>query len=121
MKLARAVKLNVGPVIPGAAACIVWVSDKVMANMVKESNRVPEAFVVFINRMAALLLDVDLGHQSTKVLGVVRQVIEICGVEVKSLASLVSRGVQDHVDGLTTPQSDRVSHVIEIVSSCVAQ
>ena len=39
------------------------------------------AFFMFVALIAALLIDVDFGHQSAEVLGVVRQVVKVGGVE----------------------------------------
>src|SRR6266576_4877953 len=100
MKLAFAVRSKVAvfpvpPVIPGAAAWAEAVSIRTTATISTESSRVTEFdFVLFIWLMAALLIafprggieratDVDFRHQPTEVLGIVRQVIEIGGVQVK--------------------------------------
>jgi hypothetical protein len=64
---------------------------------------------MFVALMAALLVNVDFGHQPAKVLCVVRQVIEIRGVEVEDLASLILRrvaGIEDHVERFTATQRD---------------
>src|ERR1700751_2234151 len=108
MKLARAVKLNVGPVIPGAAACAVAVSSKVTTTITIGNDRDVEAVLFeFFARIAALLLDMDLGHEPTKVLGIVRQVVEVRRVEVEGLARLVTRSIEDHIDGFASRQCDR--------------
>src|SRR5882762_4996618 len=106
MKLACAVRAKPGPVMPGAAACAVAVSSKVTAIITTGSSRVIEiAFFVVIALIAALLIDMDLGHQPAKVLSIVRQVVKIGGVEVKDAARRVFDSVgciQDHIDRLAT-------------------
>src|ERR1700730_3753203 len=55
--------------------------------------------------------NVHLGHQPAEVLRIVRQVIQVGGVEIKSLTfnelGFVG-GIEDHVDRLTPAQRDRV-------------
>ena len=83
-----------GPVIPGAAPCAVAGSNKAIATIAARSSRVFEiaffVFVAFIGSLlaliAALLIDMDLGHQPTEVLGIVRQVVKIGGVEIEHAA-----------------------------------
>src|ERR1700752_1093345 len=106
--------------MPGAAACAVAASSKTIAPIGTRSNCVFEiAFFMFIAFIAALLIDMDLGHQPAEVLGVVGEVVEIGGVEKEHLALRVARRVQNHVEGFATTQSDRVSCVVKVVSRLI--
>src|SRR5882762_3460393 len=123
MKLGCAVRAKPGPVMPGAAACAVAVSSKVTPTIKIGSSLVIEiALFLFIALIAALLIDMDLGHQPTEVLGIVRQVIKIGGVEIEDAARGVLGGIgriQDHVDRLATGQRDRVGVVVEVISGLI--
>jgi hypothetical protein len=89
------------PVIPGAAAKAVAVSNIADAANATRSLVIENIFFMFVALMAALLIDPNFGHQSAEVLGVVRQVVKIGGIEVVHLARFVFRGVagiQDQVE-----------------------
>src|SRR5882762_10199880 len=121
MKLARAVRLNVGPVMPGAAACAAAVSSKTTTTITTGTSRVIEiALFIFIGLMAALLLDDDFSHQPTKVLGIVGQMVKLGGVEVIG-ARGHAVGIQNHIERFATTQGDRVGEVSRIVASQVTQ
>ena len=63
--------------------------------------------------LLALLIDMDFGHQPAEVLGVVRQVIEIGGVEIEHATRRIHASYRWH------PESRRVTRrqpsVIELV------
>src|SRR5882762_2523089 len=97
MYAGEAVRLNEVPLMPGAAACAVAASS-VAANISAAKSRVMlVSFFMFIALMAALLIDPNFGHQSAKVLRVVRQVIKIGGVEVVG-AFWHAGGIENHID-----------------------
>jgi hypothetical protein len=74
MKAAFAVRLKVGPVIPGAAAyAVVAMNNNATATIGTRSCRVFEiAFFMFVALIVELLIDMDLGHQPAEIFGVVR-------------------------------------------------
>src|ERR1700687_3265790 len=136
MKLASALMLKLVPVMPGVVACAVAVKSMPNATITTGSSRAIEfGFFVFIWLMAALLLtclgrgvhscaDMDLRHQPAEVLGVVGQMVEIGGEEIKGLPGGILGNVariQDHIEGLTTTQGDRVGVEIHVGSCHVAQ
>src|ERR1700738_5091953 len=101
-RMAAALRLKVGvplaPVMPGAAACAANARSDPSATGAPPRT-CQSSDCVFVARIAALLdvrasfglgvdrtADVDLGHQSTEILGVVRQMIELGCVEIKLLA-----------------------------------
>src|SRR5438067_12403701 len=115
MKPAAAVRLKLleAPLrcsMPGAAAC---------AQLTVSDARTVRSFAFIMWRIPALLIadhvgvelaHAYLGHQAAKVLGVVRQVIEVGRVQVEVRAARVQRAVariQDHVERFTAAQSDR--------------
>src|SRR6184192_1407432 len=102
MELACAIKLNAGPVMPGAAARVVAVSSN--ASTSKTSNRDFEIIIfVFVAFIAALLVDVDLGHEPAKIFSVIGKVVEIRGVQIEHAARGILRciaGIQNHVERL---------------------
>ena len=102
MNAACAVRLKVGPVIPGAAAFAEGVTKRATATVTAKTSCVFHIMLfMFVALMAALLIDPNFGHQSAEVLGVVRQVVKIGGIEVVHLARFVFRGVagiQDQVE-----------------------
>src|ERR1700688_5232881 len=90
-----AVKLKVGPVMPGAAANAAVAVDNVSAAIAHKSSRVFEiAFFIFVVLIAALLIDTDFSHQPAKVLGIVRQMVELRGVEVINFPFCVGSAVR---------------------------
>src|SRR5437879_1295277 len=117
MKLALAVRSKVAlfpvpPVIPGAAAWAEAASSRTTATISAESSRVSEFdFMLFIWLMAALLIafprggieratNVDFCHQPTEVLGIVRQVIEIGGVQIIGAVGRILRdiaGIENYI------------------------
>jgi hypothetical protein len=64
--------LKVGPVIPGAAAYAVAVTNKARAMVRRVAIRVMViAFFMLVALIAALLVNVDFGHQAAEVLRIV--------------------------------------------------
>src|SRR5947209_57515 len=111
-----AISLKVGPVIPGAAAFAEGVTNSATAIITAKTSCVFHImFFIFVDLIAVLLVNVDFGHQSAEVLRVVRQVVKIGGVEVIG-TRWHSSAVQNHIEGLTAGQSDRVRFVVHIVS-----
>src|SRR5215470_20026472 len=112
MNAGCAVRLKVGPVIPGAAACAAGVSSSATATISATSSCVFAIFLfMFVVLMAALLVDPDFGHQAAEVLSIVRQVVKVGGVEVEHASRRILRritGVQNHIQRLTTAQRDRI-------------
>src|SRR3977135_1192988 len=109
MWAAAASRENDVPTMPGAAACAALTSSETAAIVAPRRSCRTKVFV-FMARISALLLeacfgrridriaDVDLGHQTAKVLCVVGQMIEIGCVQIELLARRIARGVQDHVE-----------------------
>src|SRR5664279_488165 len=116
MYAACAVRLNAGllapPVMPGAAACAFAVSKTARAASTGSSLVIEvTGFLFFIWFIAALLVDVDLGHQPAEVFGIVCKVVEIGRVEIEHAARRIQRlvaGIQNHVERLAATQRDRV-------------
>src|SRR3954453_8449644 len=118
---------NVGPVMPGAAARAVAVSDATAISMGRSRLVFNNRFLI-LGFIVALLegagfgcgihsaADVDLGHQSTEILRIVSQVIKIRRVQVERLSGHVLRiaGVQDQVQGLTTTQRYGIGEVVHV-------
>src|SRR5258708_13565229 len=120
MFAACAVKLNVGPVMPGAAPYALVVTRNATTSIAARSSRVFESatFVFFaligslLALLSALLVDVDFGHEPAEILGVVGQVVEIGRVKVLgprrnrggAVSDRVPRGtrIQQHVAQLAT-------------------
>src|SRR5579864_454205 len=97
----EAVRLNVGPVIPGAAANAVAVRSIAIASTGARDLAFKMIFFMFVALIAALLIDPNFGHKSAEVLGVVRQVIKIGGVQVEHAAGGIFggvTGVQNYVE-----------------------
>src|SRR3981189_2856489 len=105
--------------MPGAAACAVPVNSKASAVITTGSSLDIEiAFFIFIALIAALLIDMDFGHEPAEILGVVGQVVELRGIEIvcprrnRSGAgtgrAVDSACIQNHVERLTASQRDRV-------------
>src|SRR6202051_4126956 len=115
-----AVRLKVWPVMPGAAANAAVAVDNVSAAIAAKSSRVFEiAFFIFVVLIAALLIDTDFSHQPAKVLGIVRQMVELRGIKVEHAAGRILRcipGIQNHVERLATRQRYRVGVVVQVVS-----
>src|SRR3979409_434756 len=94
MNAACAVSLKLGPVIPGAEACAVAVNSEASASITTGSSLDIEiAFFMFVSLIAsllaliaALLIDMDLGHEPTEIFGVVRQVIQVGGIQIEHAA-----------------------------------
>src|SRR5919108_6051950 len=118
--------------MPGAAACAVDVSSN--ASTSKPSNRVFEIMIfLFVAFIAALLIDMDLGHEPAKILSVVGQVVEIRGVEVIDTCryrrrarcprymTRVRASVQNDVERLAAAERDRVRVVVHVVPRLIAQ
>src|SRR5215467_4228160 len=94
MYAASARRLNVGPVIPGAAPYALEMNEMATVSSIARRTFVFEiAFFMFVVLMAALLVDSDFGHQSAKVFCVIRKVIEIWGIEEKHAARWILRGI----------------------------
>src|SRR3981081_689274 len=113
MKAGCAVKVKVESAIPGAAACAVAGSNDATAALAARSSRVfGVAFFIFVALIgsllaliAALLIDADFGHQPTEVLGIVRQVVKIGGVEIEHAARRILcrvARIQNHVEDIVT-------------------
>src|SRR5581483_7238852 len=115
MKAGLATMLNVGPVMPGAAACVcvrkapatlAMVAIQAPVLMLFTANLLDRArFGGGIDRRA----DVDFGHLAAEVLGVVRQVVQVGGVHVEHLSGgvrvLVAR-VHVYFGGSAATESD---------------
>src|SRR5882757_2624147 len=72
--------------MPGTAACAAEVRNRAVAATAANANRASQVcFILIIIVVAmgivALLLDYDLGHHAAEVFGVIRQVIQVGGVE----------------------------------------
>src|SRR6267378_4085774 len=73
-----------------------------------------------LDSFAVLLIDHDFSHQSAKVLGVVGQMVEICGVqEVGARRNTCT--IENYIQGLAATQSDRIGGDVEVVSRLIAQ
>src|SRR5512144_2250025 len=92
------------PLTPGAAANATVVASRSASTTIgaRRCCVFEIAFFMFVALMAALLVgDLDFGHKPTEVLGIVRQVIKIGGVEV--IRSRWDVGaVENHVERLST-------------------
>src|SRR5215470_18056272 len=89
MKAGLAERLNAVPLTPGVVA---WAADDNSARAVtinENTREIEIAVFLVIEVIAALLLDPNFRHQPAEVLGVIREVIEIAGVEIKHLTGLV--------------------------------
>src|SRR5579864_6031293 len=105
--------------MPGAAAYAETASNIAMATIAARSSCVLTiAFFMFVALMAALLINVDFGHQAAEVLCVVGKVIKIRGVKVIGTLGH-SGGVENDVERLTSPQRDRIGGVVEVVSRLI--
>src|ERR1700758_4594192 len=107
MYSARAVRLKVGPVIPGAAAKAAGASNSAVSTIARNSCVFEIALFMFISLIAALLIasipegvaacdaaaNVHFGHQAAKILSVVGQVVEIGGVEIENAIGRILGGV----------------------------
>src|SRR5467141_2895147 len=102
MNAACAVSLKVGPLMPGAAACAVAVNSKASASITTGSSLDIEiAFFIFVSLIASLLAliaallisNTDLGHEPAEIFGVVRQVVQVGGIEVEHAARRVAGGI----------------------------
>src|SRR6516162_8019305 len=93
-----AVRLKVGPVMPGAAAKATGARNSVAATIRARNSGVWNvAFFIFFGLIAALLIagvtecaaardtgaDMDFRHQATEVLGVIRKAIQLWGIEIE--------------------------------------
>src|ERR1700720_1103950 len=133
VKPAVAFSSKLVPVMPGAAASAVAANSAAHVSALPASNwRI--LLLVFMARMSNLLgqassdlgdrvnsgTDVDLGHHSAEVLGVVRQVVKLRRVQVELLAHRVvidgataaigiarTARVENHVQRLATTEGDR--------------
>src|SRR5215469_7783265 len=118
--------------MPGVAANVTGARNSVAATTSpRRSCVLIVAFFMLFDLIAALLIagvtecaaghavaDMDLGHHSTEILCVVREVIELGRVKVVGFAcsigcavGLAAAGVQDHVERFSTAQRDRVGPV----------
>src|SRR5258708_1670434 len=122
MEASFACKLKLVPVMPGAVACAVAVNSNVSASIATGASlNIEIVLFIFVALIAALLVDPDFSHQSTEVLGIVRQVVEIGGIEIKYLASRVTSGVENHVERLAASQRDGIRVVVQVVSGLIPQ
>src|SRR6266705_1029712 len=139
-----ALRLKVGPVMPGTPACAGTASSETNAAAAPRSRRPTKVFV-FVSRMSALLdagatspdlrrrversADVDLGHHAAEVLGVVRQVVEIRRVQIELASRRILRRavrvraacVENHVKGLAAAKRDRVRVIAHVVTRRITQ
>src|SRR5882762_6025845 len=117
--------------MPGAAACAVPVNSRASAIVTTGSSLYIEiAFFIFIALIAALLVDMNFGHEPAEIFGVVGKVVEIGGVEIicphgdrRGAAGSGSdeAGIENRVQRLSATQSDRVGVVIHVVSGLIPQ
>src|ERR1700675_2849546 len=113
MYAACAVRLNVGPVMPGAAAWAAAAYISAAAVAMGNSRFIEVTFcMMFVLIAASPLIDVNLGHQAAKVLSVVRQVIEL-GREKKVDAACRQRrrAGRGGVRGISANQTGMQDHV----------
>src|SRR5882757_3894547 len=122
---ALASKLNVVPVIPGAAARTAGATSTATAIAMPSRSGPAQSLdrvLTVVARIAALLgrtgfgvrinlgmigrTDVDLRHQAAEVLRIVRQVIEVGCVEIELLTRRVTRRIQNHVERFSAGQRD---------------
>src|SRR5689334_17462972 len=115
MYAASALRLKLGPVMPGEAAFASSATSRLMAHAARQANCRGELFTVMVSRMFPLLAagfrrgidrvaDVHFGHQPAEVLRIVRQVIEVRRVEIELLSGAVSLSVEDHVERLAAAE-----------------
>src|SRR5882757_2205869 len=97
--------------MPGAAACAAPANNSVTAIAMNGLSSLT-ALRTLVSKclIAALLQNIDFGHQATEILGVVRQVIEIGRVQVVHLAPGVcvavrsrNAGIENHIERFTAP------------------
>src|SRR3974390_2218194 len=95
-------RLKVGPVIPGAAACAIPQRNSARAAASTGNSLVDEITDFLLNWfIVALLVDVDFGHEPAEVFCVVRKVIEVRRVEVEHAARGIKgrvASVENHVE-----------------------
>src|SRR4029077_83632 len=122
-KLGLVVDVVEVPLMPGAAAKALIVSIIATATIGARSRVCKIAFFMFVALMAALLIDVNFGHQSAEVLCVVGEVVKIGGIEVVDFAGRVSgpirlrqARIENHVKGFAARQGDRVGRVVQVVA-----
>src|SRR5579859_6753028 len=113
-------RLKVGPVIPGAAACAIPHRNSTRA-AASTGNSLVAGNTEFrlIWFIVALLVDVDLGHKPAKILGIVGKVIQVRGVEIEHAARWIKAlvaGIENHVQRFASAESDRIGAVIQVVS-----
>src|SRR5579863_3757271 len=106
--------------MPGADAWAAGVSSTAAAASERNPETAP-SFLVFKWLMVAFLIKHDdFGHQPAEVLGVVRQMVELRGVE-HVRARRHAGGIDDGIERLATAERDRVGLDVEIVPGFVAQ
>src|SRR6516164_418198 len=141
-----AVRLKTGvlaaPVIPGAAANAAGARNSVVATTSARRSFVLNVdLFIFFGLIASLLIagvakcaashgvaDMDLGHQTTEIFCVVREVIELWGIKEVGFASSIGRPIglaaariQDRVERFSTTQRDRVGPVFRVHPGLIAQ
>src|SRR3979411_2857844 len=103
--------------MPGAAACAVPVNSRASAIITTgNSSDIEIAFFIFIALIAALLVDMNFGHEPAEIFGVVGKVVEIGGVEVVgphgnrrgagAAGGSDKAGIENRVHRLSATQSD---------------
>src|SRR6516225_4871082 len=119
-KAGWAVRLKVGPVIPGAAAGAVGASDTIAAIRARISPVLTKRLFMLVGLIVALLVHDNFCHQSAEVLGVIRQMVKVWGVEVVRPRGN-TRAIENHVERFAAGEGDGVGAVVQIVSPLVAE
>src|SRR5690349_7629287 len=101
MYAACAVRLKAVPAIPGVAAFAEGATNSAIASVSARTRYVLRIVLfMFFDLIAALLVNVHFGHESAEVLRVVRQVVQIGGVQIESAALRIKglvAGVEKHI------------------------
>src|SRR5579864_5539646 len=120
-----AVRLKVGPVMPGVAAFAEGATSRATAMVSAKITCVFHIVLfMFFDLIAALLVNVHFGHKSAEVLSVVRQMVQVGGVEIEHTAARIERGVagvKNQIERLTATKRDRVGFVIHVVARLIPQ
>src|SRR5215470_19841363 len=119
-KAGCAVRLKVGPVMPGAAAGAVGASDTIAAIRARISPVLTKRLFMLVGLIVALLVHDNFCHQSAEVLGVIRQMVKVWGVEVVRPRGN-TRAIENHIQRLASSQRNGVGRVVEIVAGLIAQ
>src|ERR1700687_5657712 len=107
--------------MPGAAACVEATKSKAIP--AKSTGRIritTVKFFLFKWLIFALLRhDYDFRHQTAKVFSVIRQVVQVCGVEEVSACG-DARTIENDVQRLSASQGDRIGKLIHVIACLVA-